>query len=323
MKLSIIVPVYNAEKHLDKTIANILQQTFTDFELLLIDDESKDDSGIICDTWSKKDSRIKVIHQKNTGVGGARNTGLDAAQGEYIGFADNDDLIHPQMYEILLGIAEKEHAEIVMSIEQKRYEFDNLDFPDYLFENVNYELISIDESYMNMFDIPAKDGPYMAVWNKVYRRDSIKNTRFPLKGSEDLVFNSRIFGSVKKIILLDESVCLYYWMQYENSQFHNLSSGYKANILSSYFQMADELNSNFPEYSHYAKEKAMKVVLSTRYNFKNTAFKSQVKHDIKKNISVLKKSFLSDKRIHLSHKIGLLIFYYFPFTYALFRKIID
>ena len=127
MKLSIIIPVYNAEQYLNNTISNIIQQTFTDFELLLIDDGSTDSSGQLCDEWSQKDSRIKVIHQKNMGVSEARNSGLRVTQGEYIAFVDNDDLINPQMYEILISIAEKESADIVMSKECEAYE-DNIIF---------------------------------------------------------------------------------------------------------------------------------------------------------------------------------------------------
>lgn len=321
MKVSIIVPVYNAEKYLDRTIANILEQIFSDFELILIDDGSKDTSGEICDKWGKKDSRIKVIHQDNTGVGGARNAGLAVAQGEYIGFVDNDDLIHPQMYEILISIAEKENADIVMSTERIAYDYNSIIFPYYNVNEIKYYQISTDKMFERLYSVGSKDGPYMSVWNKIYRTSCVKDAVFPLFGSEDLVFNSRIFGMNKHFILIDDTISLYFWMQNEKSQFHNLSSGYKANVLKSYFQMADELDSVFPEFSHYAKEKAMKIVLSTRYNFRKTKFKAQINDDIRKNFRALKKSFIRDNRIRLSHKLGLLGFYYLPFTYSLFRKV--
>lgn len=320
MKLSIIVPVYNAEKHLDKTITNILEQTFTDFELLLIDDGSKDCSGSICDNWSKKDSRIKVIHQENTGVGGARNAGLEVAQGEYIGFVDNDDLIHPQMYEILLAFADKENADIVMSEEKKVGE--NWDgktsYLDIL--SINYVLLDNKTQLQRLFSSSQKEGPYMAIWNKVYRKQLIGNVRFPLIGSEDLVFNSRLFGYDDRFVLIDENTNLYYWVQRGDSQFHNPQSSYRSNILKSYFLSVTELSEDCPEYSFFAKEKAMKIVLSTRYNFRNTQFKNQVKKDIKNNIKPLLKTFVSDKRIAFKNKFGLLVFYYLPITYSIFRK---
>ena len=321
MKLSIIVPVYNAEKHLDKTITNILEQTFTDFELLLIDDGSKDCSGDICDNWSKKDSRVKVIHQENTGVGGARNAGLEVAQGEYIGFVDNDDLIHPQMYEVLLGIAEKENADIVMSFaalvnENEEVRFDSLDL-----YSINYKKVDALYLYSSLYSSSITDGPYRSIWNKIYKNSIIGNVRFPLIGAEDAVFNNRIYGLTEVFVLLDSDVNLYFWIQRQTSQYHDLNSGYQVQMLNSQVQMACELEEAFPEYSYFAKEKAMKIVLSTRYNFRNTQFKNQVKKDIKNNIKPLLKTFVSDKRIAFKNKFGFLFFYYLPFTYSLFRTI--
>ena len=95
--LSIIVPVYNVEKYIERCIKSILNQSFTNFELILVDDGSPDNCGKICDEYKKKDSRIKVIHKKNGGLSDARNAGLNIATGKYIGFVDSDDIIHPQM----------------------------------------------------------------------------------------------------------------------------------------------------------------------------------------------------------------------------------
>lgn len=94
-KVSIIVPVYKAEKYLNRCIDSILAQTFTDWELLLIDDGSTDRSGDICDEYAKKDTRIRVFHKENGGVSSARNLGLDSAQGEWVTFIDADDYILP------------------------------------------------------------------------------------------------------------------------------------------------------------------------------------------------------------------------------------
>ena len=103
--ISVIVPVYNAEKYLNRCIDSILGQTFKDFELILIDDGSKDQSGCICDEYGKKDKRIKVIHQDNKGQAAARNKGVLIAQCDWIAFVDADDLIHQQMLEYLYRAA--------------------------------------------------------------------------------------------------------------------------------------------------------------------------------------------------------------------------
>lgn len=112
-ELSIIVPVYKVEAYLSECIDSILAQTFKDFELILIDDGSPDRCGEICDEYAAKDSRIVVIHQKNQGVSAARNTGLNLARGNYVGFVDSDDWIEPDMYHTLIAAAIDRNASLV------------------------------------------------------------------------------------------------------------------------------------------------------------------------------------------------------------------
>lgn len=112
-KISVIVPVYNVEKYLHRCIDSILAQTFTDFELLLINDGSKDNSGIICDEYAAKDNRVRVFHKENGGASTARNMGLDNAKGEWIAFVDSDDWIEAEMYKEMLDIAENSSVDAV------------------------------------------------------------------------------------------------------------------------------------------------------------------------------------------------------------------
>ena len=114
LTLSIIVPIYNVAPFLKQCIDSILLQTMNDFELILINDGSTDESGEICNNYSKMDRRIKVIHQINKGVSSARNTGIFIAQGDYIAFVDPDDTIEPNMYEILTKSALKFKADLVV-----------------------------------------------------------------------------------------------------------------------------------------------------------------------------------------------------------------
>lgn len=114
-KLSIIVPVYNAEKHLQRCIDSITRQTFSDFEVILVNDGSKDDTKRICDNNAIMDKRVKVLHKENGGTSSARNAGLRVASGNYIGFVDADDWLEPDMYQIMYSKAVKHDVDLVIS----------------------------------------------------------------------------------------------------------------------------------------------------------------------------------------------------------------
>ena len=111
--ISIIVPVYKVEPYINRCVQSILDQTYTDFELILVDDGSPDRCGQMCDEWATKDERIRVIHKENGGLSDARNAGLDVARGEYIGFVDSDDYIYPEMYEVLFRCAVEDGSGMV------------------------------------------------------------------------------------------------------------------------------------------------------------------------------------------------------------------
>lgn len=111
--ISVIVPVYNIEHYISECLESILNQTYTDLQIIIIDDGSTDGSGKICDEYAKKDKRIQVIHTDNYGPGHARKEGLQYARGEYVGFVDGDDRIQPQMYEELLREIEETGADFV------------------------------------------------------------------------------------------------------------------------------------------------------------------------------------------------------------------
>ena len=202
-KLSIIVPVYNVENYLSQCIDSILNQTLTDFELILIDDGSSDNSPRICDKYAKKDDRILVIHQENTGVSAARNAGMDVARGEYIGFVDSDDWIESDMYEVMLNIAEKKSLDIVIcGIKEVRGNVINVR------ENSNYEDIilfpSNDDLLSDVFARPSKN--LGVIWNKIFRKDIVKNIRFPsnITVCEDLVFLVHLYVRNLKSAVLSQ-----------------------------------------------------------------------------------------------------------------------
>ena len=111
-KISVIVPVYKVEPYLDRCVESIVNQTYRDLEIILVDDGSPDACPAMCDAWAARDERIRVIHTSNGGAARARNLGLMQARGDYIGFADSDDILHPEMYQKLLHALEETESDI-------------------------------------------------------------------------------------------------------------------------------------------------------------------------------------------------------------------
>lgn len=121
--ISIIIPVYNVEQYLDKCLQSVINQTYQDIEIILVDDGSSDNSGILCDKWQEKDSRIKVIHKSNGGVSNARNVAIEQANGEYLMFIDSDDIVSNDLCKVLFEMLKNDNADI--SICNATHIFDN------------------------------------------------------------------------------------------------------------------------------------------------------------------------------------------------------
>jgi glycosyltransferase involved in cell wall biosynthesis len=196
--ISIIVPVYNVEKYLEKCIESILRQTFIDFELLLIDDGSTDNSGKICDEYSLKDKRIKVIHKENGGLSDARNSGLNIALGDYIGFVDSDDWIESDMYEVLYNNLKKYNADISIC-KMRMIKYDNYDSINN--QTNNCILLNNKEAFECLFNTK-----YFAshACDKLYKKELIKNIRYP-KGKlyEDMFTTYQVFEKTNKVVFTD------------------------------------------------------------------------------------------------------------------------
>lgn len=186
-KISIIVPVYNTEQYLPRSINSVLNQSFTDFEVLLIDDGSTDGSSNICDFYAEKDSRVRVLHKENGGVSSARNLGLDNAKGEWVCFVDSDDeLFHDGLQIMVDGVCEE--IDLVMA------GYENYDFDGNLLYSIDIRdsrIISADEGAMEMYS--PRDYRFQGyVWSKLYRLNVIKNRH--LCFAEDLIFSEdRLF----------------------------------------------------------------------------------------------------------------------------------
>lgn len=209
---SIIVPVYNVEKYLDKCLASILRQTFKNFECIIIDDGSPDNSNAIIDKYVKLDQRFKVIHQKNMGISAARNAGLDIAKGEYVVFVDSDDYIADDYLEkFALKIADTD-ADIVICGFIEAYK-------DY----EKNKVFAVESTEVIKQNILADIWPSY-VWNKCYKKDLFTNIRFPVgKIFEDILTIPELCLYAQKIVCIPDKL-YYYNRQNENSITTNMSS---------------------------------------------------------------------------------------------------
>lgn len=207
--ISIIVPVYNVETYLEKCVASILQQTFSDFELILVDDGSTDSSGMLCDQLKEKDSRIIVIHKKNGGSSSARNAGIDIAKGSYFGFVDSDDFISVDMYEELLLALKENDADLSICDLVNCYG----KIPDIQHVYMETEVLTQKEAFYEM--LVAKK---TSVWpvNKLYKKDLFQDLRYR-EGiiAEDAYIIYDILLQCKKIALTHKGQ--YFYMHRANS----------------------------------------------------------------------------------------------------------
>ena len=186
--ISVIIPVYRTEQYLPQCVASVQAQSYKNLEIILVDDGSEDNGGALCDEYATKDRRIKVIHQDNRGLAGARNSGLNIAQGEYIGFVDSDDYIEPDMYAYLYHLITQDNASMSMCniCSDEGYHGDRQAVQPYL-------LIPA----LKIFQFRH----WVYAWNKLYRKDFIASERFSTATSygEDELFNFELMktnGSV-------------------------------------------------------------------------------------------------------------------------------
>lgn len=203
--ISVIIPIYKVEKELNRCIDSIINQSYNDLEIILVNDGSPDNCPIICDNWAKKDQRIKVIHKDNGGLSDARNAGYKIASGEYISFVDSDDWIHKDFYKIMLETLLKNKSDIVECGVTKTSDFkvDDLSINainshDYNTENALKELIN--------------DGVFhQHVWNKLYKKEVIGDVLFEKgKLNEDEFWTYQVFGKAHLISKIDNPLYYYY-----------------------------------------------------------------------------------------------------------------
>lgn len=176
-KISVIIPVYKVERYLDACVASVAGQTYADLEIILVDDGSPDSCPAMCDAWAKKDARIKVIHQKNAGVSAARNVGIEQATGEFLAFADSDDIFEADVLSKAIKAQKKNGADIVIfNFLCTDAENRPLKDPDYtIFKD---ETINVEQLMDRFFSLDERCVYYALVWNKLYKASLFQSLRF-------------------------------------------------------------------------------------------------------------------------------------------------
>lgn len=207
--ISVIVPVYNVEEYLNKCVDSIINQTYKNIEILLIDDGSTDTSGAICDDYSQRYDNVKTYHKKNGGLSSARNFGIERASGEYLGFVDSDDYIHKEMYERLYSLIKENDADLSECLLTNVYNGKNL------INNEKERVLVVNSETAIDLALKAEIANVVAV-DKLYRRSLFDNVRYPVgKTIEDGFVIVDILSQCDRIVITTEQ--MYYYVHRKGS----------------------------------------------------------------------------------------------------------
>ena len=274
MLLSIIIPVYNAERYLSRCLDSIINQTYKELEIILIDDGSTDDSSKICDKYKNKDDRVKVIHSENRGASVARNCGLKLASGDYIGFVDADDYVEKNMYEYLINNLIKTDADISICNYSKNEE---TNFEDCI------EVLS-DKNRMLYEFIAGKIEGYL--WNKLISKNLFKDIMFPkdINICEDKYILWKIIKKCNRICKGNK--ILYHYIQNENSICNKKFSVKRLDILNINMQILNDAKKLLPNKINYIETKIAEENIRIAFEIVNANYKdSKVERNIEETMS--------------------------------------
>jgi len=289
--ISVIVPVYKTERLLNRCVESLVNQTYKNLEIILIDDGSPDNCPKMCDEWAEKDKRIKVFHLENSGVANARNTALKQASGSYIAFADSDDYLEPDMYERLINAAERHSADIVMCAYQINDESRGTDRLRAVPKNKAIKCICMG------------DYNYGVLWNKLYKNSIVKGIEMPdLKYSEDLVFNFSAFCNAK--IIAQSDLKLYHYYQNDESAVHKTFDKSNYDAVKARKTIFEKVSSELKDYAVYGYVLSLFVFLNSVITTNQcTDMADDIRNEILSFKTYIMKSDLFSKKDKLKTKL--------------------
>ena len=294
MLISVIVPIYNAEKYLKRCLDSIINQKYKDLEIILIDDGSTDSSIQICNEYKLLDNRIKLISMKNQGVSCARNKGIDLANGEYIAFVDSDDTIDEKFINEMYNACVKNDAEL--SIVNVNYHYGNkIKRPI----NMKSGIIGKDDYYRILLDNVKG-----FVANKLYNKSLLKNIRFneEIFIGEDLLFNIEIANNLKKVVVLNEY--LYDYFQNECTAYNSKYNEKKISEIYAYDKIIKIINQNCKENLINYKCEYLKMAINQKNQYKQSDLRNEKINDfINKSVNKYYDDVMRSKEVRLIKKV--------------------
>lgn len=295
--ISVIIPVYNVKEFLNECVDSIINQTYTDLEIILIDDGSTDGCGEICDNYAQKDKRIRVIHQKNQGLSAARNTGLEHMQGDYLTFLDSDDYLMPSTLEHMLSLAKKHEADMV-ACPFWRLEEDGSLFPLDNHKPINgtevFEGADKIASYIRMHKLSNM------VCGILYAKEIFQELRFPLgKYAEDVFVSYQATHAAHRLVI--EETPQYVYRNRSGSIMVSPSSIKKYDVLEGRSLEAAFISQHYPDLSRFAvsmlcTEAVLLVFRTATDHFSYPKGDKYLKSILRKNLKVYLKSKQARKR---------------------------
>lgn len=320
--LSIIVPIYNVAPFLRHCIDSIISQSFSDFELILVDDGSTDESSQICDEYAEKDARIIVIHKSNNGVVSARKSGLEAASGKYIGYVDGDDWIDRDMYRYMIDNAIRYDCDLVMcDVEHESYGKKAQNITGAMLETGYYSRYELEEK---LFPIMMYSGTfyyfgiYPVIWNKLFRRDLLIKHQFAvfdnIRSGEDAACVYPYFLEINSMYFMKQQYLYHYrhssvqmTVTYDNASFERFKSLYN------FFNSSNLAASKYGNQLDYYYSYCVKMLISNELRKANTKSFPQKIRSIKEIIRFAKsKGFTETINYHA-----------FPFKHRLYFRLLN
>lgn len=299
--VSVIIPVYNVEQYVGRCIESVVNQTYKDIEIILVDDGSTDRSGKICDDYRDKDKRIKVIHKANGGLSDARNAGVKSFKGDYVTFIDSDDYISTQFIEDMLGVMKKEQAELIQCdlIEGSA---DSYNFP----KDGGYDVY-------DRHSVFETNETKITAWGKIYSRRLVENHLFP-KGrrNEDEFYTYKCLYASGKTVLLHRK--LYYYFKRPGSIMHSHSEALNLDVIDAFIERQDYFKEKGEKrlYDITVKEKCIREAMMY-VKAKNCTDAREERRKLKKMFDDDFSSIRNEK-FNTVEKIFLTMFFHFPQT---------